>query len=313
MMATAVTAFIGASPVSIHRHLQVGRFAQSSAEAEIRARWIPINTALPGAPIFSHWTEVARNLKKKVHNPPLADLDALVDKELPVNQAFEEWDNNVNRLSRAALRKRVKKAEFKLAEDRFQAFQTKSWNVTSVFDGPSGEQKYRIKEIDGERYRIFVHNMSWSVRSGARGEWNYHFDMPQFMFERDEKKLRQLWRKRVRMLRRKHGCDRYGNGRFVHLIKMMDNPFTRELTGYAEQPKWMNSPKELEHKEHRNRALKLIRRLEFEAEERRIARLHELGVFVGDIDSRSPTAPRVPRERPTASTVSRNVGIAQER
>lgn len=260
-------------------------FAAPSRSQKVRRladdpKWIPLNEALPGAPIHAHWSEVARAVRKKVRNPPLVDLETAIDKEYPVNEAFENWHADKNRLGYQIKHKRLMKEQSNLAEERWKVWKNQTWNVTSVFDGP--ERGFAIKELEGEVYRVFYSNMSWTLKSGAGGPWNYPFDMPQFMYERDYKKLRAEWRRRKRLLRKKHGGYRFPNGRYVHLSKMMDSPFTRALRGYEEKMPWMNSPKEVETNDRRNRALKLVRRLEFEAEERRIARLQELGVQVGD-------------------------------
>merc|ERR550517_2368155 len=103
--------------------------------------------------------------------------------------------------------------------------------------------------------------------------------MPQWIYKRREPDLRREWRRRKRKLRKKHGGgERRPNGKLIFLEKMEDSPFTREIPKYAKKAEWTFGPKEVELRERKKRAVELKRRLEQEAEQKRIDRLKELGV-----------------------------------
>merc|ERR1719414_2875836 len=118
--------------------------------------------------------------------------------------------------------------------------------------------------------------------------------MPQFLYKIREPDLRREWRRRKRKLRKLHGGgQRRPNGKLIFLEKMEDSPFTREIPKYAKKAEWVFGPKEVELRERMKRAMALKRRLEQEAEEARVARLKELGVWPGEQAWRRPWQPKV--------------------
>merc|ERR1711920_802974 len=108
---------------------------------------------------------------------------------------------------------------------------------------------------------------------------------------RREKDLKQKWRAKKRKLRMKHGNgQKWPNGKYIFLAKLQGSPFTREKYGekYVGRAAWHFSPNEIKGRERQLRAMELKRRLETEAEEKRLNRLKELNIWPGDPKWRKP-------------------------
>jgi len=150
----------------------------------------------------------------------------------------------------------------------------------SVFDGQ--ESQYVTMKFENKAYTVNKKDWQYSTKlrngSTVTGEWNQDWGMPQWLYKKREPDLRREWRKRKRKLRRLHGGgQRRPNGKLIFLEKMEDSPFTREIPKYAKKAEWVFGPKEVELRERKKRAMELKRRLEQEAEEKRIADRSQYG------------------------------------
>lgn len=171
--------------------------------------------------------------------------------------------------------------------------------VTSVFDGPvTGTFKSRFNHVnyivDRSTWKYTVENED--MTEGEKGDWAREWNMPQKEFKKRERSLKQKWRAKKRKLRIRHGeGQRWPNGRLIFLSKLNGSPFTRERHGekYTKKAPWLYSPNEVPARERQMRALALKRRLEQEAEETRVKRLQELGVWPGRQAWRRPWQPKV--------------------
>eukprot|EP00930_Biecheleria_cincta_P055839 TRINITY_DN4209_c0_g1_i1.p1 TRINITY_DN4209_c0_g1~~TRINITY_DN4209_c0_g1_i1.p1 ORF type:complete len:277 (-),score=48.72 TRINITY_DN4209_c0_g1_i1:59-889(-) len=155
-------------------------------------------------------------------------------------------------------------------------------NVSSVFDGP--KKDYFKQRYKGRRYKVFRSTWTYIRDDGQRGKWNRGWTMPQEAFEKNRGRLLKDYKRKARKLRQKCGMgQRYPNGKLVHLQILQGSPFTRELYGekYIGRAEWVYHPDEKERRATCRRALELKRKLAMENEERRLARLKELGVWTG--------------------------------
>jgi len=166
---------------------------------------------------------------------------------------------------------------------------------TSVFDGPP-KQPYFNRQFGGVQYKVFRSNYSYITESGETGQWEKMWSMPAQVFKAREKSYLRAWRAKKRKLRIKHGMgQKYPNGRYIFLTKLMKSPFTVKYHGekYAGPAPWHFSPNEIPAREKQMRALELKRRLEMEAEERKVRRLRALNVWPGKEEWRRPWDPVV--------------------
>lgn len=171
--------------------------------------------------------------------------------------------------------------------------------VKSVFDGPVSttfKRRYmgRWYLVDRSDWTFTLLNKDGETTE--KGDWMRAFNMPMKSFKRREKSLRQRWRAKLRKNRIKHGMgQRWPNGKYIFIAKMQGSIFTREKYGekYVGRAAWHHSPNEIPARERQMRALALKRRLEQEAEEKRIERLRELGVWPGEQTWRRPWQPKV--------------------
>lgn len=172
--------------------------------------------------------------------------------------------------------------------------------MESVFDGPTSStfrQKFAGKwfEVDKADWTYILKDKDTGevIRTGA---WARAWNMPEKDFDQRQKGLKQQWRAKKRKLRIKHGMgEKWPNGKYIFLAKLQGSPFTREQYGekYVGRAAWHFSPKEVENRERTLRALELKRRLEQEAEQKRVSRLAELGVWPGNKNWRRPWQPKV--------------------
>mmetsp|Transcript_22087 Transcript_22087/g.56346 ORF Transcript_22087/g.56346 Transcript_22087/m.56346 type:complete len:266 (-) Transcript_22087:230-1027(-) len=165
--------------------------------------------------------------------------------------------------------------------------------VTSVFDGQK-KAFFRAK-FNGEVYRVYRGNWIWEQRKEdgtiVSGKWARGFNMPEEEFEKRRPQLLQKYRAKKRKLRIKHGKgQKYPNGQYIFLTKLSGSPFTRELYGekYAGRKEWLLHPNEVPSRERHMRALELKRKMMQEAEEKRLDRLKDLGVWPGEEAWRKP-------------------------
>lgn len=170
--------------------------------------------------------------------------------------------------------------------------------MTSVFDGPKRDTFKQL--FNGKWYTVTKANWTYEVRlkngKVETGEWARAWNMPQKVFKVRENKLMKRWRAKKRKLRIKHGMgDKWPNGKYIFLAKLQGSPFTRQRYGekYVGHAAWHFSANEIPSRERQMRALALKRRLEQEAEEKRIERLRELGVWPGEQSWRRPWQPKV--------------------
>lgn len=170
--------------------------------------------------------------------------------------------------------------------------------ITSVFDGPKRDTFNQL--FNGKWYKVTKANWTYEVKNKdgevESGNWARAWNMPEKDFKRREKSLRQRWRAKKRKLRIKHGMgEKWPNGKYIFLAKLQGSPFTRERYGekYVGHAAWHFSANEIPARERQMRAFALKRRLEQEAEEKRIDRLRELGVWPGEQSWRRPWQPKV--------------------
>lgn len=172
----------------------------------------------------------------------------------------------------------------------------------SVFDGPMDQ--IRKKKIDSRWYIVNTETNMWHS-NGEIGEWDEAWDLPADYVKEHYDELKREFKIKRRKLRKKHGMgQKYPNGQYIYLVKMMDHPLTAKIHGpkYAGRAEWLFSPKEVEYRERRNRARELQRRLILIAEQKRVERLRELGVWLGEEEWQygKPWVPKIPfkvRER----------------
>jgi len=164
----------------------------------------------------------------------------------------------------------------------------------SVFDSPAEEMRFNSK-YQGKWYTVYKSNWTYT-RYGKTGAWNKAFRMPEEEYQKREKELIQKWRSKKRRLRQKHGMgQRWPNGKLIHLTKLQGSPFTRRFCGekYVGRAPWTYSPNEVEARERKQRAYELRRKLELEAEKKRVMRMRELGIWLGDPSWKRPWEPKV--------------------
>eukprot|EP00403_Amphidinium_massartii_P018538 CAMPEP_0178414042 /NCGR_PEP_ID=MMETSP0689_2-20121128/22834_1 /TAXON_ID=160604 /ORGANISM="Amphidinium massartii, Strain CS-259" /LENGTH=285 /DNA_ID=CAMNT_0020035323 /DNA_START=17 /DNA_END=874 /DNA_ORIENTATION=+ len=157
------------------------------------------------------------------------------------------------------------------------------------------KRKYKITQEDEEEYSFELESQDGSVKTG---KWHGYFNMPWEDFEDKKDELWQQYRKMKRKLRKKHGNgDRYPNGDLIFLRKMQGHPFlVLDSPGnekYMRDPEWIYDPNEAEVKEQAQRAKELRRKLMVEAEEKRLARAQELGMWTGDPKWRQPWSAQI--------------------
>jgi len=168
----------------------------------------------------------------------------------------------------------------------------------SVFDGPVQthfKQKYKGNWYEVDK-RDWTYKLEKENGDVEEGKWARAWNMPEQAFRREEKRLKQAWRARKRKLRIKHGMgQKWPNGKYIFLAKLQGSPFTREQYGekYVGRAEWHFSPNEIPARARQMRAHALKRRLEQEAEEKRVERLRELGVWPGEQSWRRPWRPKV--------------------
>lgn len=166
----------------------------------------------------------------------------------------------------------------------------------SVFDGPI-DQVVR-KRIDGRHYIVNTETNMWHS-CGETGEWDPDWDMPSDYVKKNWDALVRDFKMKRKKLKKKHNMGaKYPNGQKIYLVKMMDHPLVVKFHGpkYAGRAEWLMSPKEVEYKERRTRARELQRRLTLIAEQKRVKRLRELGVWLGEESWQDgkPWIPKVP-------------------
>jgi len=168
----------------------------------------------------------------------------------------------------------------------------------SVFDGPV--QTHFKQKYKGNWYEVDKRDWTYKLEKEGgdveEGKWARAWNMPEQAFKREEKRLKRAWRAKKRKLRIKHGMgQKWPNGKYIFLAKLQGSPFTREQYGekYVGRAEWHFSPNEIPARERQMRAHALKRRLEQGAEEKRVERLRELGVWPGEQSWRRPWRPKV--------------------
>lgn len=177
----------------------------------------------------------------------------------------------------------------------------KAPGVKSVFDGTQRSGIF-TRNYNGTKYLIIKSNWTYQVRDPETkatletGEWLPEWNMPKASFDKRRKTFLRRWRAKKRKLRIKHGMgQRWPNGKLIYLTKLQCSPFTKEFYGqkYVGKAPWLFSANEVPARERQMRALTLKRQMEQAAEEKRIARLRELGVWPGEQSWRRPWQPQV--------------------
>lgn len=214
------------------------------------------------------------------------------------------------RVARSAEVVDVEVADRDDADDESDEAEATEEPVDSVFDGPQKRDMYKIR-FRGKLYTIFktrgrLGNFDTFIRRDKykgevveRGLWNQHWSQPMKDFNENKKEYWRRYWKWGRKLKRIHGGgEKWPNGRPIYIDKMRRHQFTKiAFPQFAKPCEWKFSPKEVERRAQRRRALELQRRLAQEAELRRLARLRELGVWPGEEQWRRPWRPdRVNKE-----------------
>eukprot|EP00931_Biecheleriopsis_adriatica_P075614 TRINITY_DN4943_c0_g1_i1.p1 TRINITY_DN4943_c0_g1~~TRINITY_DN4943_c0_g1_i1.p1 ORF type:complete len:288 (-),score=59.54 TRINITY_DN4943_c0_g1_i1:93-893(-) len=169
-------------------------------------------------------------------------------------------------------------------------------DMNSVYDGAIDSPTYR-KKVKATWYTVDKGSMTWeNEMTGEKGEWNKEWEMPQKIYERDRPALYKEWSKERRKLLRKHGRRRLADGKWLHLKKLDRNPLTAEICGEKYRARQTCEPWRIERRKQQARARELEIKIRLEKEEKRVKRLQELGVWLGNPDWRPFLERQVPFE-----------------